>query len=65
MEYFISCIYLCMNLLCSVTGAIVLYDYDTTVFPQVEIPGGRGKPASLVEKDDGVDKVAITFHFMP
>ena len=34
-------------------------------FPQVEIPGGRGKPASLVEKDDGVDKVTITFHFMP
>jgi len=23
----------------------------------VEIPGGRGKPASLVEKDDGVDKL--------
>lgn len=32
MEYFISYIYLCVNLLCSVTGAIVLYDFDTTVF---------------------------------
>ena len=32
MEYFISYIYLCVNLLCSVTGAIVLYDFDTTGF---------------------------------
>lgn len=50
-------IFVCMNLCCMVMIPFVS--------PQVEIPGARGKPASLVEKDDGVDKVAITFHFMP
>ena len=30
---------------------------------QVEIPGGRGKPSTFVEKDDGIDKVLFLTQF--
>lgn len=60
------------------SSAFLLWNFFNSVFPvglqslvyidgvssQVEIPGGRGKPSTLVEKDDGIDKVGISHEFL-
>ena len=34
-------------------------DIRCTLVSQVEIPGAKGKPAVIVNKDDGIDKVIL------